>query len=83
MSRTNIYKNHLRNQILNLSLLTFTLSIVDYPDYSENFANYGAQVKYEDGEEKFKPSEDDRLRERENGQNYGHEEGEYDDRDYN
>lgn len=55
----------------------------DYPDYSENFANYGVQVKYEDGEEKFKPSEDDRLRERENGQNYGHEEGEYDDRDYN
>lgn len=65
-------------------IATLSLSLfVDYPDYSENFANYGVQVKYEDGEEKFKPSEDDRLRERENGQNYGHEEGEYDDRDYN
>lgn len=67
-----------------LLIISFSFRLfADYPDYSENFANYGVQVKYEDGEEKFKPSEDDRLRERENGQNYGHEEGEYDDRDYN
>lgn len=57
----------------------------DYPDFSANFANYGVEVKYEDGEEKkFRPQEEDRFRERENGgQNYSQEEGEYDDRDYN
>lgn len=42
-------------------------------------------MKYEDGEEKkFRPQEEERFRERENGgQNYSQEEGEYDDRDYN
>lgn len=59
----------------------------DYPEYSTNFANYGAEVKYEDGEEKkFRPPDEDRHKDRENGGNNGgqqsYEEGEYDDRDY-
>lgn len=62
----------------------------DYPDYSANFANYGAEVKYEDGgeEKKFRPSESDRERESGGGghknpfaqQQQMHEDGEYDDR---
>lgn len=62
--------------------------ITDYPDYSTNFVNYAADVKYEDGvEEKYRPQEHERLHERpheNNGQGYSssnmHEEGEYDDR---
>lgn len=55
----------------------------DYPDYSENFANYGAEVKYEDDDEKkFRPSESDRALENNGGQhNYANEDGEYDDRE--
>lgn len=65
----------------------------DYPDYSQNFGNYGgADIKYEDGEEKkFRPND----MERESGGGAGgggghknpfaqhqqlHEDGEYDDR---
>lgn len=63
----------------------------DYPDYSANFLNYGAEVKYEDGEEKkFRPSDLDRQREIMGGAGSGghknpfaqpqhHEDGEYDD----
>lgn len=57
----------------------------DYPDYSQNYGAYGANVKYEDGEEqKYRPQEHEKLHEN-NGQGYsshGNEEGEYDDRDY-
>lgn len=52
----------------------------DYPDYSENFVNYGAEVKYEDDDEKkFRPSEMDRQLENNGGQhNFTNEDGEYD-----
>lgn len=52
---------------------------IDYPDYSENFVNYGAEVKYEDDDEKkFRPSEMDRQMENNGQQNFTNEDGEYD-----
>lgn len=53
----------------------------DYPEFSANYAAYGADVKYEDDDEqKYRPHE--KLHEN-NGQGYhGQEEGEYDDRHY-
>lgn len=63
----------------------FHALISDYPDYNTNFGAYGANVKYEDGEEqKYRPQEHEKLHEN-NGQGYSshaNEEGEYDDRDY-
>lgn len=63
------------------------IQFADYPDYSANFVNYAADVKYEEGEEeKYRPQEHERLHERlhdSNGQGYSsnmNEEGEYDDR---
>lgn len=61
----------------------FLFFLTDYPDYSANFVNYAADVKYEDGsEEKYRPEEHERAHES-NGQGYTtaqNEEGEYDDR---
>uniref|UniRef100_A0A336K613 U1 small nuclear ribonucleoprotein 70 kDa n=1 Tax=Culicoides sonorensis TaxID=179676 RepID=A0A336K613_CULSO len=52
----------------------------DYPDYSAQYNNYPAQVKYEDEyEEKYRPTDQNNYAEHENGQNYSKEEGEYDD----
>lgn len=51
----------------------------DYPDYSENFVNYGTEVKYEeDDEKKFRPSELDRQMENNGQHNFTNEDGEYD-----
>lgn len=64
-------------------MLLIFVTFADYPDYSANYSAYGADVKYEDGEEqKYRPQEHERAHEN-NGQGYGHsnEEGEYD-RDY-
>lgn len=52
----------------------------DYPDYSSRiYQSYGADVKYEEGEEeKYRPQEHERLHEN-NGQGY---DDDYDDRGY-
>lgn len=70
-----------------ISFCFLSLIPADYPDYSANFANYGAEVKFEDGEEKkFRPTDMDRQREMGGGghknpfaQPQHHEDGEYDD----
>lgn len=58
----------------------FRLLSTDYPDYSTQYNNYPAQVKYEDEfEEKYRPNDQNNYDQHENGQNYSKEEGEYDD----
>lgn len=64
-------------------MIFFFFATTDYPDYSSRIYNYGAEVKYEEGDEqKYRPQQHERLHEN-NGQGYGNnDDDEYDDRGY-
>lgn len=69
--------------MINNGIFSDFSKFVDYPDYNSRiYPSYGADVKYEDGEEqKYRPQDQERLNEN-NGQGYGRSDNEYEDRGY-